>query len=61
MEEMGLIYENESKNRFELHLLNNVDASLIPKRTLEFLIDSLSENGINVYIYLLNRYWANDE
>ena len=61
LEEMGLIYENESKNRFELHLLNNVDASLIPKRTLEFLIDSLSENGINVYIYLLNRYWANDE
>lgn len=61
LEEMGLIYENESKNRYELHLLSNVDASLIPKRTLEFLINSQSENGINIYIYLLNRYWANNE
>ena len=61
LEEMGLIYENKDKSRYELHLLNNVDASLIPKRTLEFLINSQSENGINIYIYLLNRYWANNE
>lgn len=61
LEDMGLIYKNEMKKRYEIHLLSNVDASLIPQRTLSFLIDSQSENGISIYIYLLNRYWANHE
>lgn len=61
LEEIGLIYKNDMKNRYEIHLLSNVDASLIPQDTLSFLVDSQSENGISIYIYLLNRYWANEE
>jgi len=40
LEDMGLIYKNDLKKRYEIHILSNVDASLIPKRTLSFLIDS---------------------
>lgn len=61
LEDIGLIYKNEMKKRFEIHLLSNVDASLIPQKTLSFLVDSQSENGISIYVYLLNRYWANEE
>lgn len=61
LEEMGLIYKNEMKKRYEIHLLANIDASLIPQYTLTFLVDSQSENAISIYIYLLNRYWANNE
>jgi hypothetical protein len=40
LEDIGLIYKNEMKNRYEIHLLSNVDASLIPQDTLSFLVDS---------------------
>lgn len=61
LEEIGLIYKNEMKKRYEIHLLSKLDASLIPNRTLTFLVDSYSENAISIYIYLLNRFWANNE
>lgn len=59
--DLGLLYKNESLNRYEITPLINIDASLIPQTTLTFLLDSQSENTISIYVYLLNRYWANDE
>lgn len=59
--DLGLLYKNESLNRYEITPLINIDASLIPQHTLTFLLDSQSENTISIYVYLLNRYWANDE
>ena len=35
-------------------------ASLIPYKTLKLITDTLSENSVNTYVYLLNRYYAND-
>ena len=35
-------------------------ASLIPYNTLKLLTDTLSENAISAYIYLLNCYYGND-
>lgn len=59
LEEMGLILKNIGKKRYEIVILEKLDASLIPKHTLEFLVDTFSENTISIYAYLLARYWAN--
>lgn len=61
LEDIGLIQKNEMKKRYEIPTLLNIDASLIPQHTLKFLVDSQSENTISIYVYLLNRYWANNE
>jgi hypothetical protein len=36
-------------------------ATLIENGTLRMMISALNENTINIYIYLLNRFLANDE
>lgn len=59
LEDMGLICKNEMKKRYEIRVLERVDASLIPQHTLKFLVDSQSDNTISIYVYLLNKYWAN--
>lgn len=57
--ELGLLQKKE--DRYEILTLENNSAFLISKKTLTTLMVSLTENAINIYIYLLNRYIANQE
>lgn len=54
--ELGLIKENG--DNFELIILEEDIASLIPVNTLKILVAAFNENAISVYVYLLNRYYA---
>ena len=47
--------------RYELNILPVEVASLIPEPTLKLIIDTLSEHCMSTYIYLLLRYYANNE
>lgn len=51
---------NEEKTRFRLNELPKDKASLIEYRLLKLLTDALTENAISTYVYLLNRYYANN-
>lgn len=59
LKELGLI-EESSPEIYSLIELNADLASLIPYNTLKLLTDTLSENSISTYIYLLNCYYSND-
>lgn len=59
LKELGLIEENGSEIYFLIELSTDL-ASLIPYNTLKLLTDTLSENAISAYIYLLNCYYGND-
>ena len=59
LKELNLIEEVDDKT-YSLIILSSDVASLIPYETLKILKDALSENSISTYIYLLNRYFAND-
>lgn len=61
LEKMGLVTKNEMKKRYELLILDPNVAALIPYDTLKLLVDTLSENSISSYVYLLSRYIANGE
>lgn len=61
LEKMGLVTKNETKKRYELLILDPNVAALIPYDTLKLLVDTLSENSISSYVYLLSRYIANNE
>ena len=61
LEAMGLVIKNEKKKRYELMILEPNVAALIPYNTLKLLVDTLSENSISTYVYLLSRYIANHE
>ena len=61
LEKMGLVTKNEMKKRYELLILDPNVAALIPYNTLKLLVDTLSENSISSYVYLLSRYVANNE
>lgn len=54
----GLVVQNDSKKRYDLPVLSKEVAWLIENGTLRMMVNALSENCINVYIYLFNRYWA---
>lgn len=58
LQDLGLIKEYDTKH-YELVTLEKDTASLIQYRTLKIITDTLSENSISTYIYLLNRYYAN--
>lgn len=59
---LGLISkEPNDKGDYILSLLPADVAALIPEKTLNLLVDTLSENSISTYIYLLRRYIANNE
>lgn len=60
-EGLGLIVFNEELQRYELNLLSADAAMLVERGTLRKMVSALSENAINVFIYLLNRYLANQE
>lgn len=54
---MGLIKEKAGdKDYYELELLPDEVAALIPHKTLKLLVDTLSENAVSSYIYLLRKY-----
>jgi len=36
------------------------EIALIPKDTLELMVDTLKEHTISIYVYLLSRYIANN-
>lgn len=59
-ESLGLITFNEEKQRYELCKLPSNFALLIQNGTLSKMVSALNENAISVYVYLFNRYWAND-
>lgn len=58
LEQMGLIKEDKLNNRYELLILAEDIASLIPAETVRILVNTMNENTISVYVYLLNRYYA---
>lgn len=58
---LGLVTFNTEMNRYELVQLSADMATLIENGTLRMMISALNENTINIYIYLLNRFLANDE
>ena len=58
LKEMGLIEEVDKKS-YKLIELEIDIAALVPYDTLKLMVDTLNENTISVYIYLLNYYCAN--
>ena len=58
LENLGLLKEDKLNDRYELIILPEDIASLIPAETLRVLVNTMNENTISVYIYLLNRYYA---
>ena len=57
--DLGLI--EEKSNEYELITFPTQDAFLIELETLRILTNALNQNSINIYVYLLNRYVANQE
>jgi len=56
---LGLIREL-NKDTYEIITLEKDIAALVPYNTLKLLTDTLNENSISTYIYLFNRYYANN-
>ena len=59
LKELGLIQELD-KSTYEIITLEKDLASLIPYETLKLITDTLNENSISTYVYLLNCYYANN-
>lgn len=60
LEEKNLIKLNEEDGNYYLTLLDNYEANLIEYNTLQKLMNVFQKNSISIYIYLFNRYYAND-
>lgn len=58
LEKMGLIQLIDDKT-YEIIVLEQNIAALIPYETVALMVDALSERAISTYIYLFNRYYAN--
>ena len=61
LEEKGLIKLNEEDDNYYLTVLDNYEANLIEYTTLNKLMNVFQKNSISIYIYLFNRYYANDQ
>ena len=48
----------EKSDRYELLVLDQSLAMLVPYKTLVALVSSLNNRAISIYVYLLNRYLA---
>lgn len=57
--EQGLIIDDKDDEYYYLRVLGREDANLIEYHTLCKLMHSIQRNGISMYIYLFNRYYAN--
>jgi predicted transcriptional regulator len=55
LKELGLIVERD-KDTYEVTILEKDLAALIPYDTLKLITDTLNENSISTYIYLLNNW-----
>ena len=58
---LGLIEEIKEERRYKLNFLDKSVSSLIPFETLRKLNNSLNQNSISLFVYLLKRYIANGE
>ena len=58
---LGLIEYVENEKRYKLNYLDKSISALVPFETLRKLNNSLSQNSISLFIYLLKRYIANGE
>ncbi len=58
LKELGLVVERDSET-YKLVELSADLASLVPYKTLKLITDTLNENSISTYVYLLNCYYAN--
>jgi Mn-dependent DtxR family transcriptional regulator len=56
--ELGLVVAKDA-NTYLLTELEADIAALVPYKTLKLVTDTLNEHSINTYVYLLNRYYAN--
>lgn len=56
--QLGLI--EEKIDTYELVKLDNNVAWLIQQELLQLMIDTLSQNTVSTYVYLFNRFYAND-
>lgn len=56
--DMNLIVDFNN-DYYQLIELNRNEATLIPSKTLQAMIDTLSENSISIYVCLLNLYYMN--
>lgn len=59
LKELKLVAFNETLQRWELPQLQPKDAFLVPQSTLRKIVTGLSKNAVSIYVYLLNRYYAN--
>ena len=58
LKELGLV-EEVSKEKIQIIELDADLASLVPYDTLKLITDTLSDNSISTYTFLLNCYYAN--
>lgn len=61
LQHMGLLQYNEESERWELPKLDQKQAFLLPQDTLRKIVTGLSANAVSVYVYLINRFYANGE
>ena len=61
LEEKGLVKLNKEDDNYYLTVLDNYEANLIEYKTLNKLMNVFQKNSISIYIYLFNRYFANDQ
>jgi len=59
LKELGLV-EEINKDTFQLIELSADIAALVPYNTLKLITDTLNENSISTYVYLLNCYYSNN-
>ena len=58
---LGLIEYIEEEQRYKLNYLDKTLCSLVPYDTLRAINNTLSQNAISIFVYLLKRYIANGE
>ena len=58
LKELGLV-EEINKDKIKIIKLDADLATLVPYNTLKLITDTLSENTISTYTFLLNWYYAN--
>ena len=59
--DMGLIEEDKEMKRYKLNYLDASVSALVPFDTLRKMNNGLSHNAISLYVYLLKRYFANNQ
>lgn len=58
---LGLIEYIDKEQRYKLNYLDKSLCSLVPYDTLRAINNTLSQNAISIFVYLLKRYIANGE